>query len=192
MGGKALVSADAYPLRIHDVEDPHHPVVLVEQQMAVEDAAADEVGEVGAEPHVGVPRHVHGVSGAARDDALAVAHHTGDGIPVAGLDHGEVVDVDVKGMLLVMRGPGVDGRSVADDPLLGGAEFHLDYVLEGEVVEQPAVDVELRGSVDDGLTESEDATVGDIVVKPGRWIGEIPGDCDGGGRLPVDGHALCG
>jgi len=53
---QALVWARPFTLSVDDVEDPHHPVVLVEQQMAVEDAPADEVREVRPKAHIGVPR----------------------------------------------------------------------------------------------------------------------------------------
>ena len=56
MRGQPLSGAGTLAVLIDDVEDAHHPVVLMEEQVAVIDAPADEVREVRPKAHIGVPR----------------------------------------------------------------------------------------------------------------------------------------
>ena len=99
--GQSLPWASAFTVSVDDVEDAHHAVVFMEQQMAVIDAASDEIDEVCAEAYVGVPWHVYRVGLATRVDELPVAHLVGYRVPRALLNDHEVVDMNMKRMLFV-------------------------------------------------------------------------------------------
>ncbi len=104
MAGKMLAGACALPVGVDNIESAHHSVVLMEQKMAVVHASTDVIGKVRAESHVCVPRNRLGIRIAAHRGYFSVTRLVGEWVPIAAFDDDEIVDVDMEGMLLVLRG----------------------------------------------------------------------------------------
>ena len=56
-----LPGSGALSLSVNYVEDAHHAVIFMVEEMAVVHASADKVSEVRSESHVGIPRNRCGV-----------------------------------------------------------------------------------------------------------------------------------
>ncbi|GEM_PF-2353752 len=176
VGRQPLVSACATAAGVNDIEDTHHAVIFVEKQMAMENAPANKICEVRPEAHIGVPWNVDGVRVASRIQAYPVTGLVGDGVPVTGLDDDKIVDVNMERVLFVVRGPGRHRCRVSNHPVLSRSEFYLDNVVKGQIVEEFAIDVELRATVHYRLVQCQDSALRDVVLQPRRWIANLLGN----------------